>query len=70
LKAWPLQQLQNSLYHISTILAEKIFANDQENIFPTSDKADPLSYLKQVFARPFPCIILTPTSAKEITKIV
>jgi Notch-like protein len=55
--------------YFSTI-AEKISANVQENIFPTSDKVDPLSYLKQVFARPFPCINLTLTSAKEITEIV
>jgi hypothetical protein len=55
--------------YFSTI-AEKISANDQEDIFPTSDKIDPLSYLEKVFTRPFPCIKLTLTSAKEITEIV
>jgi hypothetical protein len=36
----------------------------------TPNNVCPLNYLKQIFARPFPRINLTPTTAKEITEIV
>jgi len=48
----------------------KIFVNNSVYTPSTPNNVCPLNYLKQIFARPFPRINLTPTTTKEITEIV
>jgi hypothetical protein len=45
-------------------------ANNSVNINVASKAAHPLSYLYQVFIRPFPNITLTPVSTKEVSGII
>jgi hypothetical protein len=62
--------IANAFNTYFTTLTEKISVNDPVYSHSTLNNVSPLTYLKQVFLRPFPRINLTPTSTKEITEIV
>jgi hypothetical protein len=64
------QNIANIFNTYFSTVTDKMSANNSTNINVASNAAHPLSYLYQVFIRPFPNIKLTPLSTKEVNEII
>ena len=64
------QNIANIFNTYFLAVSDKIRANNLMNVNVASNGAHPLSYLHQVFIRPFPNIKLTPVSTKEVREII
>jgi hypothetical protein len=53
-----------------TTVTDKISTNNSITLNVAPNAVHPLSYLHQVFIRPFPNIKLTPVSTKEVSEII
>ena len=64
------QNIANIFSTYFTTVTDKMGANNLVYINASSNNADPLSYLYQVFTSQFPSIKLTPVTLKEIREII
>lgn len=64
------QNIVNIFSTYFTTVTDKMGANNLVHINVSSNNADPLSYLYQVFTSQFPRIKLTPVTLKEIREII
>ena len=64
------QNITNIFNTYFSTVTDKMSANNSTNINVASNAAHPLSYLYQVFSRPFPNIKLTPVSTKEVSEVI
>jgi hypothetical protein len=64
------QKIANIFNTYFSTVTDKVSANNSININVAPNDAYPLSYLHQVFIRPFQSIKLTPVSTKEISEII
>jgi hypothetical protein len=64
------QSIANIFNTYFTTVTDKMSANNSVNINVSSNDANPLSYLHQVYTKQFPSMKLAPVSTKEIRQIV
>jgi hypothetical protein len=64
------QNIANTFNAYFSTVTDKMNANNSMNFNVASNGAHPLSYLHQVFIRPFPNTKFSPVSTKEVSEII